>query len=228
MPLGRRIEHDGHGAFYFPKQTEFYKVSLPFRRWMATHVKNYDLITIHAVFSYLSVNAAYRARAAGVPYIIIPHGVLNRWGVKNRRPFLKALSLHFVEKPILRVAAAMYYTSRAESLEAAEAGASARAVIIPHGIDATEFQSLPNSEVFFQRFPLARGRTLVLFLSRLDAKKGLDLLLPAFAALKQKHPLAMLVVVGSGEAGFVRDLKTQANQLGIQRRSLDRISVGRG
>jgi len=109
----------------------------------------------------------------------------------------------------------MYYTSQVEEREAVISGAAAPGAVIPHGIDAAEFQDLPGPEIFFRRFPQADGRTLVLFLSRLDPKKGLDLLLPVFARVRQKHPAAMLVIAGDGQADFVAGLHEQARELGL-------------
>src|SRR5208337_3254417 len=59
------------------------------------------------------------------------------------------------------------------------------------------------------------GRTLILFLSRLDAKKGLDLLLPAYAEIQRRHPGAMLVIAGDGEKDYVASLQARAAQLGV-------------
>ncbi len=214
-PLEQRVEQEGYGVFYFRKQTEFYKVSRPLGRWLQRHVAEYDLVHIHALFSHTSLAAARCARRAGVPYIIRPLGVLNRWGMANRRRWLKALSFRFVEQPVLRHAAAMHYTSRAEQREAEQAGATAPAAVIPLGIDTAAFQNPPGPDNFLKRFPQAKGRTLVLFLSRLDAKKGLDLLLPAFAEIKKTHPAAMLVIVGDGEKSYVAGLRGLAAQLGM-------------
>jgi len=215
LATNQRLEQSGCGIYYFRKQTEFYKVSLPFRKWVSDHVSNYDLVHIHVVFSYTSNCAARLARNYGVPYVISPHGVLNGWGMQNRRRFLKGCSFHLVERPILRNAAAMHYTSHAEQREAEQTGASALATVIPLGIDTAGFQQLPSAEYFWSRFPQAKGRPAVLFLSRLDAKKGLDLLLPVFAEIRRKHPMAMLVIAGNGEEGFVAELRNRALQLGL-------------
>jgi glycosyltransferase involved in cell wall biosynthesis len=221
VPLGQRAERDGYGVFYFAKQTEFYKVSLPLRRWLKTHAAHYDVIHIHALFQFASAAATRCARRSGVPYIIRPLGVLNRWGMENRRKFLKSLSFRFVERPMLRHAAAMHYTSRAEQREAEQTGTTAPAAVIPLGIDVAAFQNLPGPDIFLNRFPQARGRTLVLFLSRLDAKKGLDVLLEAWAEIqkagssKREAEKWMLVVAGNGEASYERGLRELVAKLGL-------------
>src|SRR5207247_2285355 len=93
VPLGQRIERDGYGLFHFRKQTEFYKCSWPFARWIRRHATDYDLLHIHALFSFTSVVAARAALRCGLPYLIRPLGVLNRWGMENRRRVLKSLSM---------------------------------------------------------------------------------------------------------------------------------------
>jgi glycosyltransferase involved in cell wall biosynthesis len=58
-------------------------------------------------------------------------------------------------------------------------------------------------------------RRIVLFLSRFDRKKGLDLLLPAFASLRAQCPDAALVLAGSGDKGLEAQLREQSIALGI-------------
>ena len=215
VPLEESVPQDGWNTFYFRKQTEFYKVSWPFRRWVQQHAPDYDLVHIHALFSFTSNCAARAARRAAVPYVIRPLGVLNSWGMKNRRRLLKSFSFRFVEQPILRHAVAMHYTSYAEQIEAEQSGVTAPALVVPLGIDVGEYQKLPGPEQFFERFPEAAGRQVVLFLSRLDAKKGLDLLLQAFAKVHVHFPQSVLVIAGSGEESYVSRLRAQAQQLGL-------------
>jgi glycosyltransferase involved in cell wall biosynthesis len=218
VPLGQPLQREGWVVRYFAKQTEFYKISFSLCRWLEQHVREYDLVHIHALFSHTCICAARTARRAGVPYIIRPLGVLNRWGMENRRPWLKALSLRFIEGPVLRGAAAMHYTSPAERDEAEEAGVKTRGVVIPLGLDLTQFENLPGAPVLISRFPQLARKAILLFLSRVDPKKGLDLLLSAVARLKSAHPAMMLVVAGEGEAGYLRRLQTQAAQLGVEDR----------
>lgn len=217
VPLGEPIPGDeGATYFYFRKQTEFYRVSGGLTRWLWRHVRDFDVVHIHALFTYTSTVAAWVARWRGVPYVVRPLGVLNRWGMANRRRRLKWLSTQVVELPILRGAARIHYTSKQEQDEAADAGAGELpAVIIPLAIDTSAYQNPPEWEVFRALFPLAAGRRIVLFLSRIDAKKGLDLLLPAFAEVSRRHSDLLLVIAGDGDPAFVAGMRGVAEGLGL-------------
>lgn len=215
VPLGQRLARDGYGVFHFAKQTEFYKVSWPLSRWLRAHVAEYDVVHVHALFSFASTYAAWAAHRRGVPYVVRPLGVLNRWGMQHRRPFLKSVSFRCLEEPLLRRAAAVHYTSRQEQREAEQAGVQAPAALIPLGIDLRPFERLPDKGAFLARFPVAHDRALVLFLSRLDPKKGLDLLLPAFALARRRRPDALLVIAGGGQEAYVARGRELAGRLAI-------------
>jgi len=174
---------DGVNYFYFRRQTDFYKISFSLAKWLSNHVRGYDLVHIHALFSYSSYAAAHLARKNGVPYIVRPLGVLNRWGLQNRRPLLKRVSLRLIEEKIIRNAAAIHYTSQQERLEAEETVGKKESAVIPLAVELPKAAEWSGPEKFFERFPQARDREVILFLSRLNQKKGLDLLLRAFAEM---------------------------------------------
>jgi glycosyltransferase involved in cell wall biosynthesis len=200
---------------YFSRQTRFYGVSWPLGRWLARHVRDYDLVHVHALFSFAAVPAAYWAARAGVPYVVRPLGTLNRWGMEHRRPWLKRLSFAIIERRILRGAARIHYTSEQEQIEAAELGLNRRQAVVPLGIDLTPFAELPPRGWLRERAPGSAGRPVALFLSRLDPKKGLDLLLAAFARARSRKPDLVLVIAGSGDPGFEQGLRRDATRLGL-------------
>lgn len=215
VAAGPHVREDGHRVFYFPKQTEFYKVSLPLREWLRENVQNYDVVHAHALFSFSSLAAARMARMKQVPYVIRPLGVLNRWGMENRRRWLKALSFRLLELPMLRSAAAMHYTSRMELEEASRFGLSCLQRVIPIGVDLTPFAQLPLASVFAQRHPEVAGTRNLLFLSRIDVKKGIDLLIAAFARLSPRENNLRLIICGDGDAALVASLKQQSADAGV-------------
>lgn len=219
VPLRTPVQLEGFRVFYFPKQTEFYKVSVPLLLWLFRNVANYDAVHVHAVFSFSTLAAGWASRIKHVPYIIRPLGVLNSWGMENRRRRIKALSFRLLDKPVLDHAAAMHYTSRQEKDEASRLGIRSTAVVIPLGIDLSPYQSLPSPAIFTARFPQTAGRPLVLFLSRLDPKKNVESLLEAMSILlseKSAPPRPVLVIAGSGNAEYTARLKAQASALGLE------------
>jgi glycosyltransferase involved in cell wall biosynthesis len=217
-PPDTPIESDGEATYYsFPRTIEPYKASRLLGLWLRQHVHRFDVVHIHALFSYSSSVAARAAKRAQVPYIVRPLGVLNRWGMQNRRPGLKRLSLLWIENPILRGAAAIHFTSRQEQDEAYDASSairSARSVVIPLPVGISSNQSAQRDQ-FLGSFPKAAGRVIVLFLSRISKKKGLELLLAAFSAVWPTHQSALLVIAGSGEKEYERQLREDAKKLGI-------------
>jgi glycosyltransferase involved in cell wall biosynthesis len=215
VPLDRPVVEDGVVYWYFPRQTRFYVFSLPFTKWLWRHAGDYDLIHIHTLFSYCSNAAAWVARSKGVPYIIRPLGVLNRWGMNQRRPWLKRLSFALIEKSLLGGAACVQYTAEQERMEASELGFPHTPVVIPNPVEISE---APRSELrgrFRARYPQLAGRRIVLFLSRIDRKKGLDLLIPAFRLVVDHAPGMVLVIAGDGDAALIDTLQRQAHQFGI-------------
>ena len=63
VALGYPLAVNGATRYYFGKQTEFYKFSLPLARWLDRHVADFDVVHVHALFSHASVAGA-RAVAA--------------------------------------------------------------------------------------------------------------------------------------------------------------------
>jgi glycosyltransferase involved in cell wall biosynthesis len=213
-------QDNGIKCVRFDRNFEPYKISFSLRHWLDRHVREFDLVHIHALFSFSSRAAARAAQKKGVPYVIRPLGVLNRWGLTNRRRLLKRFWLQFSELPILKNAAAIHYTSQAEREEAGMIGegiAQLPSFIVPipvkQPVAGSWEHGVKNS--FSDRFPSAIGKKVVLFLARLDEKKGLDLLLRAFAELKREHADSALVIAGTGRPEFVDALHDQANSLGI-------------
>jgi glycosyltransferase involved in cell wall biosynthesis len=203
---------------YFARQSRFYTFSWPLTTWLRDNVAGFSAVHIHSLFSYATLPAAFWAHHYGVPYIIRPLGTLNRWGVTNRRPALKQLSLRLVESRVLEHSAAVHFTSDQERTEAEELRIpSLNAAIIPNPVSIGE----PAERGRFRaRYAQVSDSRILLFLSRLDEKKGLDLLLRAFAQVRRHDGGTWLVIAGEGPDAFVTGLKQDATRLGIADRIL--------
>lgn len=159
--------------------------------------------------------AAHAARRHRIPYVVRPLGLLNNWGMTHRRPWLKSISFRLLERPLLQHAAKIHFTSQAEADEAAPLQLTSQTAILPLGIDLRPFSNLPSTSLFFERFPAAQSSPLILFLSRIDPKKGVELLLKSFALIQQRHPDAVLVLAGNAPAKYEAELKTLASNLRV-------------
>ena len=216
VALETPVHEDGGTFWFFRRQARFYTFSRPLRRWLMENIAHYDLVHIHGLFSYSSVAAGFTARRMRVPYVVRPAGCLNRWGIQNRRPWLKRMSFQLLERPILDGAGAVQYTSDGEHRQAEELGAIYPSAIIPPPVDVVSFRQLPAKGWLAQRRPEWAGRRILLFLSRLHRVKGLDLLLAAFEKIRRKMPDVALIVAGDGESQFVDTVHAQAATLGLE------------
>ncbi|HEX6000926.1 MAG TPA: glycosyltransferase [Hyphomicrobiaceae bacterium] len=187
-----------------------YKVAPGLVPHLLQAVKQHDVVHIHALFSFAATAAAWAAARQGVPYVVRPLGTLSGYGLNARRPRLKQLSMALIERRILRAAAAVHFTSRAELAEAEALGLPLRAVVIPLGVDA----DAGGPAAPFSHAALA-GRRVILFLSRLDPKKNVEALIDAVAGSPTLRSTAALLIAGDGDGRYVAGLKARAAAAGV-------------
>lgn len=216
LPIeSRPAELHGAKRIYFRKLFDFYKVAPTMLPWLWHNVPSFDVVHIHALFSFTSAAAALVASWRGVPYIVRPLGTLNQYGMTQRRPWLKRLSMAMLESRILRRAAAVHFTSETEWEEARALNLSLRGIVIPLAVrpgEQGEEQSL------LEQHPALRGRQIVLYLSRLDPKKNVEGLLRAFASMKAERDDVALLIAGDGRPDYVASLKALATKLELDDR----------
>jgi glycosyltransferase involved in cell wall biosynthesis len=189
---------DGVPVYFFRRQSRWrYKFSWDLTKWLKHNVANYDLLHLHALFSYSTAAAANYARKRGVPYILLPHGMLGPWPLQKRR-LLKKLYLKLVEERNLEDAAAVHFTAEDELLTSAFVGRSR--FVLPYVVDLF-------SETNGNRSPAETRRTRILYLSRLDPKKGVDLLTQALEKLAEEGAEFELVLAGDGDPDYENHVK---------------------
>jgi glycosyltransferase involved in cell wall biosynthesis len=195
VPLGKPIEQDGYRILYFPcSPFRRYKFSLDLLYWLAIQAKNYDLAHIHALFSPVSTAAATIARYCHLPYILRPLGTLDPADLRKKRRLKQIYGL-LLEKPNLAGAAGVHFTSEQECKISERYGVQTRDLVIPLGVKSPE--NLPQLGQARHQLKIASHLPLVLFMSRIDPKKGLDLLIPALATLCQEGLKFHFVLAGT-------------------------------
>ena len=153
-----------------------------------------DVVHIHGLWETSTTAASRLAQAAGRPCVISAHGMLEPWALANKAT-KKRVYAALLERGNLQRAACLHALTSDEAEDYRRFGCTQPIAIIPNGVDQSEVNSC-SAEAFLDRHPVLRGQRILLFLGRIHFKKGLDLLIPAWAALAGRFPDAVLVLAG--------------------------------
>lgn len=213
-PDGRPLERDGVTYRYFRHRWhEGWCWSWPLLRALRRDAGSFDLLHVHSLYLFHSWAGSAAARAAGVPCLLRPHGTLDPL-VRPRRRWAKAtVELAFQDRAI-RQAAALHYTSEDERLLARPYAFGRPSLVVPLGLETGDYAGLPEAGRFRAAFPETGRRPILLFLGRLDRKKGLDLLIPAFAQLVAGGADLHLVLAGP-DRGARAEAEVRVARLGL-------------
>ena len=158
-----------------------------------------DVVHIHGLWEEVQHQAARAAQRHRVPYIVLPQGMLSPWNLAIRKWPKRAYLLWRLQKN-LDHATALHFASEVERDLVAPLTLKPRPIVEPLGLDLSEFRTLPTKGAFRARWPQLGDKPFVLFLVRIDYNKGLDVLIPAFAAAKLDD--VPLVIAGPNRDGY--------------------------
>lgn len=184
VPLDQPVSQNGYQIRYF-RCAPFrrYKFSLKLLQWLNQHAAEFDLAHIHALFSPVTTIAATIARANQLPYILRPLGTLDPADLEKKKQ-LKKIYVSLLEKRNIANAAALHFTSIEEAKVSERFGLSTKDLVIPLGVNPPEHQQEKEQLVnYLQSQGIEIKHPMILFMSRIEPKKGLDLLLPALEKL---------------------------------------------
>jgi glycosyltransferase involved in cell wall biosynthesis len=202
VPLETWVQENNYKVRYFPCIHKYDLIfSLSLLNWLCQNINKYDLIHIHTVFSPLVLVVYWICQFYRVPYIVTPHGMLEPWALSHKA-WKKKIYFNFLEKPALQQASTVHFVASSEANSAKDFGLN-RVAVIPNGVNWEELERLPHPDIFYDRFPQTKNKTSILFLGRIDPKKGLDLLATAFAIAHRQFPETHLIVAGPDSIGFL-------------------------
>ncbi len=159
-----------------------------------------DILHVHEFRTVENLLVTPVAQALGIPIVLSPHGTLNMSTGRGRlkaawdRLFSPAVAgridhvIALTETELSEVRQIWGRFSKRQKPTTFSA--------IPNGVHLKEFADLPPARDFRLRYGLADAPT-VLFLGRLQARKGVDVLVRAFQRAKVEH--ARLLIVGPDE-----------------------------
>lgn len=214
----RFIEYHGGRMRYCSVEFRPLLFSWDLKRYIDQNIARYDIAHIHGLYRFPPTYAAWQARRQGVPYVIRPHGSLDPYLYGKSTAgsvWLKRLYERWFDLPNLHAAGAIHYTAEEERERASFLGLKAPSFVVPNGLDWTRYRELPARGALRARWGLGEA-PVVLFLGRLHFKKGLDLLIPAFDALRRRVADVQLVIAGPENDNYGQQVRGWVRERGLE------------
>lgn len=194
--------------FYFRKRSDFYTFTPAMAGWLNTHVTNFDLVHIHGLFSHINILAGRACQLHNIPYIVTPHGMANRYGMRHKR-LRKMISFRLFERRLLNQAHIVHLTSHDEARDFTDLNISTVTRVIPLAVRAVgdnKTDAKPHHK--YQNRPLQ-----ILFMGRLHQIKNIEAIIATLAQpdMKDYH----LHICGEGTPQYSIQLKLYAEQCGV-------------
>ncbi len=187
--------------------------------WLRRHAAEYDAVIVNGLWQYHAFGAWRALRGSAVPYHVFTHGMLDPY-FKRAYPLKHAkkwLYWPWADYRVLRDAGSVLFTCEEERRLARETFwlYRARERVVAFGTGAPPVDAARLRTDFCRAHPELEGKRLLLFLSRIHAKKGCDLLIEAFARVAADAPDLHLLMAGPDQTGLRAALERQAAALGI-------------
>ena len=167
----------------------------------------YDLIHAQGVWVPLYKQAASILRKNGIPYIMTPRGALEPWCLKHKW-LKKKLAMMLYQKKDLQKAAAILTTADMEAKHLRDLGLTPPMAVIPNGIDVAEYQCRPKHY-------LSSVKKQIVFISRINPKKGIEILINVWEKMRADFPDWNVVIAGNGEEAYIEQLKGVISSKGL-------------
>jgi glycosyltransferase involved in cell wall biosynthesis len=193
---------------------------------LATAIRDYDVVHVHGVWEPANLQVAAICRRVGVPYVVSLRGMLDDWSMDQsalrKRIYLRAGGRRYLES-----AAAVHCTADAELEQSRKWFPRGNGVVVPNLIDLDPYADVPDPAAAIEKWPvLGEAGFHVLFLSRIQVKKGIEHLIDAVAQLRERGTHVNLFVAGSGDEDYVDAMRDRVRSAGLEDRFIWTGHVG--
>jgi glycosyltransferase involved in cell wall biosynthesis len=189
--------------------------------WLTQHAGGFDAVVIHGMWLHHGlavsrwVKGLRRSGTGRAPLLLVmPHGMLDPWFQEAPGRRLKALrnSVYWrlVERSVVAAADAMLFTTEEERMRARTAFPrypDVRERVVGFGTLPPPVYSDAGFAYPYTELPLGMDEPYLLYLGRIHEKKGADLLLDAYARLRDDRLPALLMAGPGWDSAFGRSLR---------------------
>ncbi len=182
-------------------------ISPEMKRGLREAAESADILHNHSLWMMPNLYPAKAVRGNDCRLVVSPRGTLSKWTLSRSR-WVKQIIWAMGQKNVLESADCFVATANSEYHDIRALGLQAPVAVIPNGIDIPEI--LPE-----QKSNGSRRR--LLFLSRIHAKKGVDLLIRAWVQIQDRFPDWELNIVGPLNGKYPRQMQSLAESLGAER-----------
>ena len=147
------------------------------------------------------------ARKRRIPRVVSLRGMLEPWAINHRR-LKKKIAWALYQRRDLATAGMLHATADIEETNARALGLKGPFCVVANGV------ALPDHAATDRTAPTPRGRRTALFLSRIHPKKGLPMLVRAWARLAPQG--WQLVIAGPDEDGHAAEVGALIAELGLE------------
>lgn len=178
-----------------PISNYYREFSIEMYQYLKANINQYDVIHMHGIWHFGSL-APFLLPHKGVLVVTI-HGLLDRWAVAHSKWKKQLVTLLYQKRLLGNVDLIQINNTDEEQDVIRYLGRRPKnMVIVPNGMKVSEYTNLPPKGIFRTKHQISDDQKIVLFMGRLNIKKGLDLLLPAFLKVHKLIPEAILILAG--------------------------------
>ena len=178
-----------------PISNIYREFSVEMYQFLKKNIQQYDIIHMHGIWHFGSLAPFLIPNNAAL--VITIHGLLDKWAVAHNK-WKKDIVTALYQKRILGKADLIQINNTDEEEDVIRylGYRPKNMVIVPNGMKVSEYINLPEKGTFRKKHGLKSDDQMILFMGRLNIKKGLDLLLPAFQNVCEQLPNAVLILAG--------------------------------
>lgn len=164
-----------------------------------------DLVHDHGLWLPVNHRIAGLTKNLDIPRMTSPRGMLEPWAL-NHRKWKKKIAWALYQKRDLQNAAALHATAESEARQFRALGLKQPSYVVANGVDIPAFPDLQPA--------IVEGEKTCLFLSRIHPKKGLPMLVEAWASVRPEG--WKMLVVGPDERGHRDEILALTKAAGLE------------